>query len=100
MVKKQYLDPFIKTPVVAVNLEGEFVGRYESQYQCSLQLGIASGNIGKNLKCEVLRCGKYIIMYEETYNPEKPVTYKSLQFKRKAKKGLIKTSIKRNITIR
>jgi len=93
-----YINTLEAIPVVATDLQGNFVGRYNSQNECQRELGIS--NVAKNLSGESFRCGKYMVMYEKSYNPDKPVTYKSLKFKRKAQRGLIKTSTKRNIIIK
>lgn len=96
-----YINRFENKPLIATDLEGNFIGRYNNRRECQRSLNIPNkSSIDNNLTGKTLRCQQYIIMYEENYNKEKLVTYKKLLFKKKAQKGLINTSIKRNTIIK
>lgn len=81
------------TPIVALTLEGEFVGNYGSAKQAADELKVDSRDIHRSLTGTQVRVNNYLFIRAEKYDPKVKVTYKSILRKRRFLK--LKVNIKR-----
>lgn len=70
-------------PIVALDLQGNLVGHYESMNRCAKELGLLAKCISNTANKITLRTGKYLIFFESDYNPDIPVSYKGLVARKK-----------------
>lgn len=76
--------------VVQLDLDGNFIGRFDSPGIASKTLEIPQNKIHANCIGRSIRCGDNIFVWEEYYNPEKNYSYKHLKFIKNAKRKVKK----------
>lgn len=75
-------NPFEPIPVVALTLDGQFVGRYDNITDAAFKLSLSDASIHHCVVGRQIRAGKYIFIKADKYNPDVKITYASLKRKR------------------
>lgn len=80
-----------ETEVVALKLEGEYAGTFESPKKAADKLKLDPRDVYRALTGGQIRVGEYIFILAKNYNPDIKVTYKSILRKRRFLKLKVNT---------